>query len=244
MRTYGQYCPVAKAAEIFAEPWTPLIIRELLAGVCHFNEFERGLPGISRSLLAQRLRQLERVGVVERSTRAESRGSIYQLTDAGRELQRVVDVLGEWGARWAFGDPEPSELDPSWLLWVMRRFMNTNRLPPERVVVQFDFRGGRASRYAKGSDRFWLVLEAPEATVCLTDPEFGVDLLVTADTAAFLRVFAGRLRLSEAIQDGLVHLSGEPRLVRGFPRWWAWSPFAGVGPAMESFRRASSAAAG
>src|SRR5690349_1406338 len=98
MNSYGQYCPIAKAAEIFADRWTPLIIREMLYGVCHFNELERGLPGIPRSLLAQRLRRLEQAKVIERSVAPTKRATEYHLTQAGRQLEAVIDVLGTWGA--------------------------------------------------------------------------------------------------------------------------------------------------
>ncbi len=121
MHPYGQYCPVARAAELLADRWTVLIVRELLADVTHFNELERGLPHISRSLLAERLRRLECAGVLERRAAPRGKPTEYRLTSAGRELQRVIDDLGEWGARWAFGDPRPNELDPVILLWWMRR---------------------------------------------------------------------------------------------------------------------------
>ena len=116
MVSYGQYCPVAKAAEVLGERWTLLIVRELLAGVEGFNELQRLLPGISRSVLAQRLRTLERRGIVDR---AEPRG--YRLTAAGSDLARCVDTLGEWGAKWAFGDPPADELDPDLVMaWIAR----------------------------------------------------------------------------------------------------------------------------
>src|SRR5262245_48537415 len=117
MAEYHQYCPVARATEILADRWTPLIVRELLAGSCHFNTIERGLPGISRSLLAARLRTLEDAGVVVRRAGERHNRSEYELTDAGRDLDRVIDRLGQWGVRWAFGDPRPEELDPVLLLW-------------------------------------------------------------------------------------------------------------------------------
>src|SRR5262245_6498409 len=141
MHHYGQYCPVARAAEILADRWTVLIVRELLADVAHFNELERGLPHMSRSLLVERLRRLEQVGVVERRTVKQGKWSEYRLTPAGQDLQRLVDVLGEWGARWAFGDPRPSELDPIVLLWWMRRRVCFDRIPRRRVVMQFEFLG-------------------------------------------------------------------------------------------------------
>jgi DNA-binding HxlR family transcriptional regulator len=176
--SYGQWCPVAHAAEILAERWTPLIVRELLAGVDRFNDLERGLPGISRTLLAQRLRQLERAGVVERRLAPNGRTPTYWLTQAGQDLQPVVDALGGWGARWAFPEPRPEELDPGLLLWWMRRRIRTERLPARRIVVQFEFPGAR-------KEYLWLLLAPTEVSVCLDDPRFDPDVLVTADLATF-----------------------------------------------------------
>lgn len=219
MYSYGQYCPVARASEILADRWTLLIVRELLAGIRHFNDLDRGLPGISRALLVDRLRRLERMGVLQRRTGPEGRATEYALTGAGRQLQRVIDVLGAWGARWAFGDPRPSELDPVVLLWWMRRRVHRHRLPPRRVVIQFDFRGGRAGSY-------WLVLERTDVSVCLQHPRFDVDLRVIADLEAFYRVWLGRIRMEQALREGRVRLDGVPAMVRAFSHWFAWSPMA------------------
>ncbi len=219
MYLYGQYCPVARASEIFADRWTPLIVRELLAGIHHFNDLDRGLPGISRALLVERLRRLERTGIVERRPGAGGRVVQYHLTRAGRQLQRVIDVLGGWGARWAFGDPRRTELDPVVLLWWMRRRVHRHRLPPGRMVIQFDFRGGRTGSY-------WLVLKRTDVSVCLQHPGFDVDLRVTADIDGFYRVWLGRITLGEALRQGLVRLDGMPAVTRAFPHWFAWSPMA------------------
>jgi DNA-binding HxlR family transcriptional regulator len=221
MGSYGQYCPVAKAAEIFADRWTLLIVREMLHGICHFNELERGLPGIPRSLLAQRLRRLAQAGVIERRVTPKGRATEYHLTQAGRQLEAVVDALGAWGVQWAFGDPEPDELDPPLLLWWMKRRVNVHLLPPQRIVVQFDFRGERTGSY-------WLVMEPTDISLCLQHPGFDTDLLVTADIAAFYRVWLGRITLTEALRDGLVELYGTTPLVRAFQGWFALSPFANV----------------
>ena len=220
MFLYGQYCPVARACEILADRWTPLIVRELLAGVDRFNDLDRGLPGISRALLVDRLRRLERAGVVERHV-GTGRVPSYRLTPAGRELQRVIDVLGGWGAQWAFGQPRPSELDPVVLLWWMRRRVHRHRLPARRVVIEFDFRGGRAGTY-------WLILDRNDVSICLQDPRLGIDLRVSADIAAFYRVWLGRLPLGETLARRSVRLEGAPGLVRAFPQWFAWSPMAGA----------------
>jgi DNA-binding HxlR family transcriptional regulator len=218
MDGYGQWCPVAHASEILAERWTLLIVRELLAGICRFNDLERGLPGISRTLLAQRLRQLERAGVIQRRT-ADGRTRGYDLTPAGQELEAVVDALGSWGARWAFSDPKPEELDPGLLLWWMRRRIDLARLPERRVVVQFDFPKAR-------KQHFWLLLSQQEVSVCLDDPGFDPDVLVTADLKAFYEVWMGRRRLETAVRDGAVVLDGDRRLARAFPTWLEWSPIA------------------
>lgn len=224
MSEFGQYCPIAKAAEIFAERWTPLIIREMLFGVCHFNELERGLPGISRSLLAQRLRWLEAHGVVERRADPNGRTSTYHLTPAGRQLEEVVETLGAWGAYHAFSDPEPDELDPLLLLWWMKRRVNLQTLPHSRVVIQFDLRGFHTRRARAGT--YWLVLQPPEVSLCLQHPGFEIDVVVDADLAALYRVWFGRLTFAEAMSSELITVHGTVPLVRGFPRWWALSSFA------------------
>src|SRR5262245_5881307 len=103
----GQFCPVAKAAEGFAERWTPLVAREMLAGSMHFNDIHRGVPLMSRSLLSLRLRQLADVGVVERRG---PRGGEYHLTQAGREFAPMIRYLGEWGQRWFRSKFTPDEV--------------------------------------------------------------------------------------------------------------------------------------
>lgn len=185
MHLYGQYCPVARAAEILADRWTLLIVRELLADVDHFNELERGLPGISRSLLAERLRLLVDTGVADRRAAERGRRVEYRLTAAGRDLKRVIDVLGDWGAHWAFGEPRTDELDPIVLLWWMRRRVCFDRISRRRVL-QFDFQGLPGS--------YWLVLEPANASVCLQHPGFGIDLFIRAEIAAFYRLWLGRRR--------------------------------------------------
>ncbi len=216
MSSYGQYCPIAKGAEILAERWTPLILRDITLGAHRFNEIERGLPGISRSLLAGRLRRLVRACVIEQRPATFGGWIEYHLTPAGRELSQVVDRLGEWAARWAFRDPEPDEQDPVLLLWWMHGRINRDLLPPRRVVVRFDFRGAKRSC-------MWLVLERSDVSVCPTDPGFDTDLVVTADIGVLYRVWLGRITFEDALHDGLVEIDGPPALARVFPSWLQWS---------------------
>ncbi|MCK1337941.1 helix-turn-helix transcriptional regulator [Bradyrhizobium sp. 38] len=218
MHLYGQYCPVARAAEILADRWTVLIIRELLADVKHFNELERGLPHMSRTLLAERLRRLEQAGVLERRGASRGKPTEYRLTPAGRELQQIIDLFGKWGARWAFGPPRPSELDPITLLWWMRRRVAVDRFSCRRVI-QFEFRGAPQRAY-------WLVIDPCDISVCLKHPRFDVDVIVTATIMTFYQIWLGRLSLSDAVGKNLVYLDGAPADVRAFPSWFTWSPMA------------------
>jgi DNA-binding HxlR family transcriptional regulator len=219
MAAYRQYCPVARATEILADRWTPLIVRELLAGSAHFNAIERGLPGISRSLLAARLRHLEDAGVVERRRGERANSTEYRLTEAGRDLQAVVQRLGAWGVRWAFGEPKAEELDPVLLLWKMHQRVRRSLLPPRRTVVEFDFSGHRGRR-------LWLVLQPSEVSVCLKPPGFEADLTVSADLAFFHHVWLGAVDYAVAVRCGRLVVEGLPALVRQFPRWFTWSPMA------------------
>ena len=145
--------------------------------------------------------------------------STYALTPAGLALRQVIDAFGEWAAEWALGDPRPDELDAGLLLWRMRRRVNHDRLPPRRVVVQFDFRGVR-------SETYWLILEPTDASVCLHEPGFEVDVRVSADVSVFHRVWLGRMSLSEALRTEAVQLEGSRNLTRSFGSWFAWSPYA------------------
>jgi DNA-binding HxlR family transcriptional regulator len=219
MQKYKQYCPVARATEILAERWTPLIVRELIAGSRRFNEIERGLPGISRGLLASRLRGLEHAGVVERLPGTSSAAAGYHLTEAGLELRTVIEALGAWGARWAFGDPEPEELDAGLLIWKIHQRIQRDLLPEGRTVVEFDFTGRRGRRV-------WLLLQPREVSVCVTPPGFDSDLVVRADLALFYRLWLGQVEYDAAIRSGGVVVAGPQALVRQLPRWLMWSPMA------------------
>jgi DNA-binding HxlR family transcriptional regulator len=219
MQKYRQYCPVARASEVLADRWTPLIVRELIAGSHRFNEIERGLPGISRSLLSSRLRDLERAGVIERLPGARSATAGYHLTDAGRELKLVIEALGTWGVRWAFGEPAPEELDPGLLIWKIHQRIDREQLPDGRTVVEFDFAGRRGRRV-------WLVLEPREVSVCVTPPRFDVDLVVRADLAFFYQLWLGQIEYAAAVRCGQLVVTGPAALVRQLPRWLLWSPMA------------------
>ncbi|MEZ5144556.1 MAG: helix-turn-helix domain-containing protein [Acidimicrobiales bacterium] len=200
---YGQYCPITRAVEVLGERWTLLIVRDLLTGATRFNDLARGNPGLSRSLLAKRLRQLELAGVVEKVD------GEYHLTPAGRDLEGVVFGLAEWGARWQFGEPEPDELDPELLMWWVHDRLDLSVLPERRVVLGFAFRGR--------PERCWIVRDALGPSLCTHDPGFEVDVQVDADLAALYRVWLGHLELRAALRQGLVAFRGPAALTRRMP---------------------------
>jgi DNA-binding HxlR family transcriptional regulator len=226
MKGYGQFCPIAVAAEIFAERWTPLILRELFSGERRFNDIRRGVPLISRSLLVTRLRELEEAGVVESRPVPRGRGRDYRLTRAGEELRQVVDGLGTWGQRWGTTQFDPRNLDVGVLMWNVRRRMDRERLPARRIVVRFDFRA--VPPHYKGVRTWWLILDKPEVDLCLKDPGFEVDVIVTAQAATMARIWMGQADFAQALRAGTVRLEGPRPLVQALPGWLLLSHYAHV----------------
>jgi DNA-binding HxlR family transcriptional regulator len=226
MKGYGQFCPVAVASEIFAERWTPLILRELFSGSRRFGEIRSGMPLISRTLLAQRLRQLEDAGVIESALLPAGRGREYRLTAAGQEFREVVERLGEWGQRHCAQQFAPDNLDPALLMWAMHRRIDVSRLPAPRIVVRFELRGVPPRRLQMRT--CWLVLERTGADVCMKDPGFEVDLVVHADLGALARVWTGHAVWGDAVRSGGIRLEGPKAIVDAFPGWLELSHFARV----------------
>lgn len=210
MPDYGNYCPVSMAAEVVADRWTPLIIRELVLGNTRFNDIARAMPGISRSLLVQRLRHLERRGVLE-----------TWPAPTGRDLERVIDSLGRWAIEWLFEELRPHDVAPTTLMWWMHRRVDLDRLPPVRTVVAF-------RHTAPEPTTIWMVMERTEVSVCLQHPGFEVDVEVTASTPTLADVFQGYCSWREAVEAGRLEVTGLPRLVEALPRWFLWSPWAAV----------------
>jgi DNA-binding HxlR family transcriptional regulator len=219
MKGYGQFCPVALAAEVFAERWTPLILRELLSGARRFADIHRGVPRISRNLLCQRLDSLAHTGIIERKPIVNGRGFEYHLTGAGREFGPVIESLGAWGYKWSTRDLRDENLDPDFLMWVMHRLVRTENLPDQRVVVFFQFRQAPKRRY-------WLVLNRHEIDVCLFDPGFGIDLEVVADLRALAKICLGHFTVGDAITHGALTLSGARHFCRKFPTWLGTAHYA------------------
>lgn len=224
-RSYGQFCPVALAAEVLAERWTPLLIRELLLGSFRFNDLQRGVPRMSSALLARRLKELEFAGVIERRRNLRG-GWDYRLTAAGRELFPVVEMMGLWAQRWLRHRlVETAHLDSDLLMWDIRRTV----APPagtgsRRYVTEFRLSGVPISRR-----RYWLVFAPDSIDLCYKDPGFEIDLLVEAELRALTRIWLGHLPIRQAIRDDELRLEGASRDVSAFASWFALSPFAPAG---------------
>lgn len=222
-RSYGQYCPVAKASELLGDRWSLLIVRELLFGPIRFTEMEQGLPGISRSVLADRLKRLQRAGICTKTT-----DGAYRFTEAGEALRPVVQSMGEWVARWILTDPTPAEADPQLLVLFISRGVNREALPDQRVVTEF--------RFSDREEPIWLTLERHDVSVCLEDPCLPIDLVVEGDVSDLYRVYIGRATLEGEREAGRIRIRGRPSMVRGFPTWMEWSTFS------EASRQATSRA--
>jgi DNA-binding HxlR family transcriptional regulator len=214
--SYGQFCPVAKASEIFATRWTPLVVRELMLGAHSFNDIHRGVPLISRAVLVARLRELEEHGVIERRPRTDSVGLEYFLTAAGEALHPIVAALGQWGLSYTQDRIKRSDLDPALLVWGLRRRVDVNALPDRRVVLRFEFSGVPASR-----TKFrimWLILGRSGVDVCMRDPGFAVDLTLRGNIRDYVEVYLGHRKWRDAAGTALL-LDGDQKIARALPVW-------------------------
>jgi DNA-binding HxlR family transcriptional regulator/putative sterol carrier protein len=210
--SHGQFCTVARSAEVLCERWTPLVLRELLCGSKRFNDLHRGVPRMSSSLLAQRLRRLEAFGVVQRS----ALGNVweYRLTPAGEDLRPIIMALGHWGARWIGSRLRKDELDVGLLMWDVRRFVRIAEFPTEPVIIHFRFRDARA-----GERQWWLVVEGGAADLCRDDPGRDVTVVVDATVRALTELWTGDRTPEQAMQSREVRVEGAGRDAE---RLWCW----------------------
>jgi DNA-binding HxlR family transcriptional regulator len=215
VRTYGQYCPIARASEILAERWSLIILRNIVILGCRtFNEIADGAPGLSRALLSTRLRELERSGVLEIRPKDDGHGSLYLPTAAGLELAELMGALQRWGSKWA--ELTPEQAHPGVVLWMWATFfLDRDRLPQRRVLVRFDY----PTLTGPGS-RSWLLVERGDAEICERYPGGEEHLLVVVnDPVAFARWHLGEVEWAAALRCGAIEVTGAPSLVRALPRW-------------------------
>ncbi len=217
---YGQFCPVAKAMELLDERWTLLVVRELMMGSRHFNALRRGVPRMSPALLSKRLQTLARAGVVERWQ--EGNRVSYRLTEAGRELEPIVEAVGRWGARWIpeLGD---EDLDPHLLLWDMHRNVDVEAVPDGRTVIAFVF-----PELAPALRRWWIVVTGEGVDMCDVDPGDPPRVTVESSLRALTRLWRGDVDWATLQRSGELVLHGEPQACRALPRWIPLTGLAGT----------------
>lgn len=229
MKTYGQYCPVARAADILGERWTLLILRDILGGARRFNELRKGVPRMSPTLLSQRLKSLEAYGLILRRISPGTGVIEYLPTQAGLEVQPIIELYGAWGQRWVRNQREDDELDVSLLMWYLRCGIDRRHFEPERSVVRFVFTD--RPRLSKGSwwtDKWWLIVAEDEVDLCAQDPGYEVDLYITSDLRTMTKVSLGDISVRAAVKSGAIELHGSRSLAKNFEHWFPRSSFADV----------------
>ncbi len=221
--SYNQFCPVAMAAEILCTRWTVVLLRELVAGSTRFNDLRRGVPRMSPALLSKRLKDLEDAGIVIRvASRTEPGVLEYHLTPAGRELEGVIMAIGKWGQHWVEAQLSLENLDPSLLMWDMRRNLDPTPMPDRRCVIQFIYPEQPSAR------RYWWLVIEPDADVdlCSVDPGFDVDLYVSVDLRTMTAIWMGLTNVADSVAKGKLILTGDRALARDMQTWLGLSPFA------------------
>jgi len=226
MKTYGQFCPAAKAAELFCERWTALIVREMWVGSTRFSEIHRGVPLMSPTLLSKRLKELEAEGIVERRREEGERGYRYHLTAAGIEFVPLVDALGRWGQRWSRRELAESEVDLGLLLWWIEQHAQAEAFGTGRSVVRLEF-----TDQTQGKRLWWFINEHGDCQMCVHDPGFEVDLYVTCTLPDMIHLVRGDITVERAIDADRLEVIGPKKLARHLGRWLEISPWSKIEPA-------------
>jgi len=229
MKNYGQFCPIAKAAEIFCERWTALVLRNLGAGACRFNDIHRGVPHMSATLLSRRLRQLEAEGLVERRKSSSGRSWTYHLTGAGAEFLPLVGALAVWGQRWTRRDLEEGEIDLGLLIWGLEYSVDPAAFGQCRRVVKLE-----VTDQPENKRHYWFVCADGTLDLCVSDPGGETDLHLAASLPDLIRIYRGDLALGAALERGRLAADGPPKLLRRLPDWFNFGVMAKTPPAEGS----------
>ena len=212
---YSQFCPVARAVELLGERWTLLIGRELLIGPQRFSDLLRRLPGLSSSVLADRLASLEERGLVaRRELPPPTPAAVYELTESGRGLKPLLYELARFGLRFMDAPRPGDHSEPDWLrlgLDVFRRRSPT----PSRVVALCVPNGARELRIQ--------VAGGPGGTF-VGDGGAVADATVFASAVAVLGLLSGGLDPEAAVRTGAIRVEGDASALRDLPALFDFSP--------------------
>ncbi len=222
MKSYGQFCPLAQATQLLCERWTLIIVREFIAGSTRFSELQKGVPLISPTLLSTRLKQLVSSGVIETSGKKGNR--CYTLTQAGKELRPIVELLGAWGHRWARSDLSSGDLDAGLLMWDMRRSVDASIFPQHRIVVQFEYPDA-----PQGAGLWWLVSEKGEIDLCLNDHGYDVDIIISCSLKVMTEIWICERSFNDAAKKGDIKIMGDSQLSHKLQDWLRTSPLSRLG---------------
>jgi len=225
MKSYGQFCPVAKAAEIFCERWNALIIRDLAHGPRRFSELKRGVPLMSPSLLSSRLKWLAREGVIAREPPEGGRAS-YRLTRAGQEFVPLVESLGVWGQRWTRRDLAAHEIDLGLLVWGIESGANPDAFDGRRCLVRLDL-----TDQPRTKRLWWFLNRQGRCQLCVDDPGGEVNLYLACTLPDAIRVIRGDIRLAAALGSGRLEALGDGWARKGLEGWLNLGPLTRVAPA-------------
>ena len=221
MEKYCQFCPVAKAAEILCEKWVILVLRELMMGSTRFSQFRKGLPRISPSILSRRLKMLEEQSVIKRKQVKKSKSYSYHLTESGEQLRPIILGFGTWGHRWAKNKITKEDLDAGFLLWDMRRRLNTEYFQDQRVVIHIEFTD------QKKADRYWwMVVENHEIDLCFEDTGHEPDIIIMTTLPVMTKVWLGYEPLKKMINNQQLKILGTKKHVTNIAKWIGKSSFA------------------
>ncbi len=220
---YGQFCPLAMAAEFFCTRWTVLILRELMLGSCTFNDIGRGVSRMSRTLLSTRLKELTERGVLARYATAGSQRVEYRLTPAGQALGQIVFALADWSQEWLQEAPALIDIDTDHLLWSLRRSARPLPALPEPFVTHIHF-----SDQPDNRRNAWLVFKGGAVDLCIVDHDFDVHVQIEASAADLTRVYMGWMDLERAVAERRVIFRGDARCIALAPQWLGRSRLAGI----------------
>jgi DNA-binding HxlR family transcriptional regulator len=203
MRTYGQYCSVAKALDVVGDRWTLLIVRELLLqGPCRYTDLKSGLPGIATNLLADRLRELERAGLVRREEAPPPVATtLFQLTDAGTELEPVLEALCGWGIRYMTEPDDSDEFRSHWFTLPASLFLHDRYPGGAPVTIELQAGSRPAVIEVSGSSVHTRLGSAPAP-----------DVVLRGTPPVILATLTGNLTLDQAADRGL-EITGDPALL-------------------------------
>lgn len=221
--SYGQFCPLALAAEFLCSRWTMLILRELLLGSKSFNHISKGVARMSRTLLSVRLKELIERGIIDKQTSKGSAHAEYQLTKAGQALSSVVFGMADWSQEWLQIEPSLDNIDANHLLWNLRRSAKPHQDLPNPFIVHIYF-PDQPSQHQNA----WLVFKDSEVELCIIDHGFEVDVQIEATTEDLTKFYMGWLSYSDALKNKQLILRGPSRYTNIAQDWLGRSRLANI----------------